>query len=298
MSTRSRAFVSPRDLAAAVDVSESSLKRWADAGRLQVVRTAGGHRRIPLAEAVRFVREARLALVDPGRLGLPDLGTITPGDALPTIESLVELFGRHQGREVERVLLRAYLAGVGVAELADGPIRGSMEHVGRLYEDGPEGIAVEHGAVDACIGGLSAIRQLLIPPSDAPVAAGGAVVGDPYILPTLSVAMVLEEAGFRAINVGPNTPIDALDAVVRREGAMLVWRSFGIELGRRAVEHEVEAIESLVERTGCDAVLGGRAWSLGPSGPSKLSFFSSLRELSGYARGLLGAAPKAALGVG
>ena len=47
-------FLSPRQLAVAIGVSESSLKRWADDGRLAVERTAGGHRRIPLPEAVRW----------------------------------------------------------------------------------------------------------------------------------------------------------------------------------------------------------------------------------------------------
>jgi MerR family transcriptional regulator, light-induced transcriptional regulator len=48
--------LSPKALAAAIGVSESSLKRWADEGRLAAERTAGGHRRIAVAEAVRFVR--------------------------------------------------------------------------------------------------------------------------------------------------------------------------------------------------------------------------------------------------
>ena len=41
-------MLSPRELAEAVGVSESSLKRWADRGRVHVHRTEGGHRRIPV----------------------------------------------------------------------------------------------------------------------------------------------------------------------------------------------------------------------------------------------------------
>ena len=51
-------LLSPRELAQAIGVSESSLKRWADAGQIRVARTAGGHRRISIADAVRFIREA------------------------------------------------------------------------------------------------------------------------------------------------------------------------------------------------------------------------------------------------
>ena len=63
-------LLSPKDLARATGVSESSLKRWADSGRLECTRTAGGHRRIPLAEAVRFIRESSISVVDPSMLGI------------------------------------------------------------------------------------------------------------------------------------------------------------------------------------------------------------------------------------
>ena len=65
-----KSLLSPRDLADAIGVSESSLKRWADAGKIQVSRTDGGHRRIPLAEAVRFIRATGAQVVRPDILGI------------------------------------------------------------------------------------------------------------------------------------------------------------------------------------------------------------------------------------
>ena len=47
-------LLSPREVAVALGVSESSVKRWVDLGELAALRTAGGHRRITRAEAVRF----------------------------------------------------------------------------------------------------------------------------------------------------------------------------------------------------------------------------------------------------
>ena len=58
-----RHVLSPKELAQAIGVSESSLKRWADEGLLRATRTAGGHRRIPLAEAIRFLRDTQATLV-------------------------------------------------------------------------------------------------------------------------------------------------------------------------------------------------------------------------------------------
>src|SRR5690242_3719305 len=57
--------LSPRDLADALGVSESSLKRWVDAGKLAAFRTEGGHRRIAVSEALRFIRETGAPVARP-----------------------------------------------------------------------------------------------------------------------------------------------------------------------------------------------------------------------------------------
>lgn len=284
-----RTHISPRDLAAAVDVSESSLKRWADSGRLKVVRTAGGHRRIPISEAIRFVREAGMRVVDPGRIGLPNVGPTDPGIEAPREEDLEALFRAHRGRDAATLLVRAFLGGVPVAQLCDGPIRGALQRIGRLYETDDEGIAIEHGAVDACIQGLNTIRQTLAPgPENAPVAVGGAASGDPYILPSLSVAAVLEEVGFRAINTGPHTPLEALRGTVRREGAAIVWRSYSIRPSARELANERALLAELEAENGCEIVLGGRyARLLSGQEGGRIQSFGTLLELSGFARAAL-----------
>ena len=64
-------LLSPKQVAAAIGASESSLKRWCDQGLLTTVKTAGGHRRIPVQEALRFVREQNHAVVEPRILAMP-----------------------------------------------------------------------------------------------------------------------------------------------------------------------------------------------------------------------------------
>lgn len=68
--------LSTRELAEAIGVSESSIKRWADDGTVRAVRTIGGHRRIPFEEAIRFVRASNLRLVKPEVLGLHDVSSV------------------------------------------------------------------------------------------------------------------------------------------------------------------------------------------------------------------------------
>ena len=69
-------LLTPKDLADAIGASESSLRRWVDSGRVKMSRTAGGHRRIPLAEAIRFIRETHATVVRPDLLGLGDVASL------------------------------------------------------------------------------------------------------------------------------------------------------------------------------------------------------------------------------
>ena len=64
-------LLSPKQVAHAIGASESSLKRWCDQGLLTTVKTAGGHRRIPVQEVLRFVREQNHAVVEPHILSMP-----------------------------------------------------------------------------------------------------------------------------------------------------------------------------------------------------------------------------------
>lgn len=76
--------ISPKDLARAIGVSESSMKRWTDEGLIAAVRTAGGHRRIPIAEAIRFIRSMHATVVRPDLLGISDLAVV-PSEFIESI---------------------------------------------------------------------------------------------------------------------------------------------------------------------------------------------------------------------
>jgi hypothetical protein len=196
-------FLTPRDLALAVGASESSLKRWVDEGSIVASRTAGGHRRIALAEAVRFIRESRLHVVRPALLGLDEVPLVPAGEP-PATETLTAAMCSGAGHEIHALLVSAFLGGASIAALCDGPIRTALATVGELWRHGPDGIALEHQAVAACSQALATMRQTLPElRADAPTALGGAIGGDPYLLPSLGASIVLHEVGYRAINLGP-----------------------------------------------------------------------------------------------
>ena len=67
-------LLSPAEFAEAIGVSESSVRRMADSGELRIFKTKGGHRKIPLDEAIRYTRDQSLTFVRPEILGSKSAG--------------------------------------------------------------------------------------------------------------------------------------------------------------------------------------------------------------------------------
>lgn len=286
-------FLSPRDLANAVGASESSLKRWVDEGVITAIKTAGGHRRISVPEAVRFIRGQRSDLIHPELLGVPDLGAWkgpAPQSGDEQTAALMALLQKGDERAARALIARMYLDGVSIAEIVDGPISTAMHEFGKLWKTDERGIYLEHRATDICISGVNYLRSLLMGADDAPAAVGGAPAGDPYILPSLMAAATLEDTGFRAMNLGGDMPTDSLLRAANDTNAVLVWLSISSVRGRAALEQSINELASALDAAGRTLALGGRALnalSL-PSGPH-VFVGKSMQELSGFATALRGA---------
>jgi len=285
-------YLSPKQLGQAIGVSESSLKRWIDDGLIAVTRTTGGHRRIELAEAVRFVRQRGYTIADMGALGLTAADDETGrADAAQRAERFHELLINGQDKEFTASLTRLYLDGHTLAELIDGPIREAMKRIGELWHNDPDGIGIEHRATDICIRALSYLHTLLkTPPADAPLAIGGAPPADMHLISSLCISLVLAEQGWREANLGANTPWEQLERAAKREKASLVWVTMTNEPGTDYESHLRSLAQSLAE-VPCQLVVGGRQLSE-PIQRIYLENFHAARsmaELVSFSRGLLAA---------
>ncbi len=256
-------LLSPKELARATGVSESSLKRWADSGRLECARTAGGHRRIPLAEAVRFIRESSISVLDPSMLGIT-----MQSQPSPSSEDSNEYFSElvSSGREEEAIgyLSHEYLSGKSFASLCDGPVRHCLEEVGHAWaisSDGQEKnlrIAEEHRSVDIILQALQQLRRMVQSPETAPVAIGGAPPGDPYLVPSLCAALSLLGDGWRTANLGPSSPFEVLRTAAVRAKAKLVWVSISVESGEANIRQGLEMLSETMLGMNGSVVVGGR----------------------------------------
>lgn len=222
----SETLVSPKQVARAVGVSESSLKRWCDRGLIPTVKTAGGHRRMPISGVMKFLRSTGQTLVRPEELGLPSAS----GEAKRAIGEASGDIARAlvDGNEAvaRRIVTDLYVAGHSATELCDRVLAPAFEQVGKEWECGAAEVYQERGACESCERILNELRGLIAPTEEtAPIACGATLGGDYYTLPTRMVELTLREAGWRATSLGSNLPAATLAAAIRSVRPRLFWIS-------------------------------------------------------------------------
>ncbi len=278
--------LSPKQLAAAIGVSESTMKRWADNGLIQIIRTQGGHRRIPLKECVKLVREKNLGVINPELLGLHKSfsNKKTPDLAEYTYQKLLD----GEGQQCKNALIQAYLQGQTLAHLFDSVIRPAMARLGQLWSHDLDGIATEHYATQICIETLIQLRSYLPAPEESHhLALGGSLSGDPYIMPSLMTATIFEQEGFHSKNFGANTPLQLLINKGINEKAHAVWASVSYNPKPKILTRDLLNAANQLSAHGIYLILGGQSLDKKHyANHNYLCYMESMAELAGFVKGI------------
>jgi excisionase family DNA binding protein len=252
-------LLSPKQVARAIDVSESSLKRWCDKGLLPTVRTAGGHRRLQISSVLEFLRQSGRPIVRPELLGLPS----STGAGERTTSRAAEQFSaallRGDEQAARRIVFDLHLAGRTAWEICDEVMARGMHDVGDRWQCGEAQVYEEHRACEICVRLLSELRELLPEAAaDAPLAIGGSWAGDPYRLPTTMVEITLREAGWNAQSFGPSLPAETLQAAVEQSKPRLLWISVSTLECEEEFLVEYDKLFAVAMSTGTAVAIGGR----------------------------------------
>lgn len=280
--------LSPRQVAEAIGVSASSLKRWCDRGDLETTKTAGGHRRIPLAAVVRFLRERGYDAKRPDLLGLPAGAKLDARSTDEVLPQVVEALAEGDEARLGALFTGLYLANRSLASIADQFLQPAFAEIGRRWEAGELEVYREHRAVVIARNALSQLRALMpAAAADAPLAVSATLEGDPYLLPISVIELVLREVGWRSIVLGPNHPRETLCAALRELRPRLVCINVSFIPDREQLQADVAAIYSLATQLGIAvAIGGGRIDDELRRGLACTAHCASMAELASLARGL------------
>lgn len=253
-------LLSPRQVAKAIGVSESSLKRWCDRGLISTERTAGGHRRMRLGDVLAYLRQSDHKLVEPSVLGLAS----AKGSGERVLSRASDQFADAllNGNEdaAMQVVYDLFLAHVKVSEIIDVVVTGAFRGIGAGWECGEVDIYEERRGCQICERVLHSVASALPKPfEDAPIAIGGAVSGDQYTLPSASVELVLRDLGWRATSLGNDLPFASLQKAVTDAQPRLFWVSTSYIEDEEAYIAGINALYDFTASRGVALLLGGRA---------------------------------------
>lgn len=281
-------YLSTLQTAEALGVSVSTVKRWVDEGVLPAHRTAGGHRKLLRAEVLALARQGDLPRGDLAALH-PVSATDPPVDLEAAAVGLGKALVDGQGAEVSAIIRHTYNSGVAVESIADRVIAPAMAKVGHDWETARIDVWQEHRGTQLCAAALFDLKNELEARAERnrPVAVGAAPEGDPYLLPTLLAQHVLLDAGWEAVNLGPNTPLPSLTKSLKELRPRLLWLSVSYLESNAAFIEAYRELYRVAERQGVAVAIGGQA--LGGSIRSAIPYTThgdGLSHLGAFARTL------------
>ncbi len=292
--SRSRTFT-PKEIAAAIGSSESSVKRWIDQGRLHAAKTAGGHRRVPLVEVVKFLRDAGHALVDPEALGLTAADGLDLADPGAVRAAYLAALETGDERTTTGLVTHLHLLDRRTADVCDDPIRLAYQTIrSRCDHPSDECVVLHRGFADT-LRALQRLRQLTdVPPPDAPAALLGDVGYEIDGLPTHLAELVLTSLGVRCTQLGVNVPDEVLFGAIDRLSPAFLWLSAGggEQANRPAVRATVAEAVRMCAARGVRVVLCGDALpprsELDRLDGAEPTLVRSMAELAAFTAGVVG----------
>jgi excisionase family DNA binding protein len=284
---------SPASLAEILGVSESTVKRWVDRDLLRGEKTAGGHRKIALADVVAFLRTGGRAVPALETLGLLARRNPRRASAL-TPEQLAGLLVQGDTDTARAFVLAQFTGGRLVEEILDRLVGPALADIGERWARAEVDVYEEHLATQRCWRILTELRQLMpAPPDTAPLALGGAPEGDPYVIPTCMAELTLREMRWRTLNLGANVPASSLRTAIERHRPRLVWISITSTAVAPAFFGGYPAAYEAAERGGAAVILGGQGLTPVLQREALATAFGSrLAHLKALAQALAGSGPE------
>ncbi len=215
-------YITTREVADLLSVTDTTIKRWTNSGQLKCVKTLGGHRKYLLSEVENFARDNNIAVTGvttPLRKDeMEKLGFAVYSKNLNlAADTIMEeaLQGDREG--VFQSLMYLVKNRQKLADIIDNVIRPAMEKIGYLWETKKLGIEGEHLASDTIKTALS--RLVVYLPHQKPKKTKvllACAEGENHDLGLQSLAYELELEGYRIHYLGAATPFRSLISDVKK----------------------------------------------------------------------------------
>ena len=247
-------------MALGIGVSEATIKRWCDQGKLETLRTEGGHRRIPMHAVLSFLKKGGHKLINPEVLNLPLHTGKSDASLRRVTEDMVKALSEGNLPGFRRLVYNLVLANRTLVEICDNAIAPAFIEIGERWHENELGIYQERRACQICAQVIFDLQQTLPPTKpNAPLAIGGTFSSDQYELATLMVELCLMEAGWNAKNLGCNLPPETYLKAIKDLKPNLIWFSVNHPKSEESFLNDYRHIYDQTKDSGVPIAVGGQA---------------------------------------
>jgi len=243
-------------------VAPSTIKRWADDGRLASTRTLGGHRRFERADLARLVSEQR---------GSPAKH--------PIADAWIEVLVAGHRHDIDARLLEARWRLGSWGRVAD-ELGAVLAELGARWVAGTLSIAHEHVASDALRRALARMGDTFPTHPDGPCCVLACAEGDEHTLGLALVELCARELGWTPLWLGRRTPSDAiLEVLEDLDVGVVALSASAVSTDAPRLAAVAAEVGAGCRKHGADLVLGGSgAWPEPPDYGVRLRSVSAISE--------------------
>ncbi len=258
--------LSTAEVANLFSVTETTVKRWADEGRLLCQKTPGGHRKFGMKDVIQFAEE--FGFSPTGILSFSETDEVSRKLELAVLrrdfnlmaQSFVEKALTPQQTDLYEFLSYLYQHHISLTDIYDSVIRPGMKQIGELWQEGKISVAHEHQAAAETINAIIRLQSELRVRKTTTLSALCACPEDEqHDIGLRCIASVLRVEGWTVHYLGSRTPMEAIGELCKELQPSLVCLSTMMEVNAKAMIDELGKLRRILHARKAKLVFGGGA---------------------------------------
>ncbi len=270
-------LLTPKMAAEMLGISESTVRRLCDSGKLEFHKTGGSHRRITFEALRDYAEKSNISIRYDKTIAAGGGGRVVGGPII--VKRFLQHAKENQSVELFEAVRDLYRREWSIAKILDEVVGPVLFEIGRQWHAQETTVEEEHRVTAICMQVVSYLRFLLPKASDKKnVVVTGALENDPYLIPTTMVEVSFLDAGYTVIPLGANCPAEHIATTIERERPSLV--AISVTAHSKNLKEQLQILRNAMSESALLAVGGFAA-----EGPNlEVDFYgTSLQKLTEFA---------------
>lgn len=257
--------LSTKEVASLLNITETTVKRWSEAGKLPCTKTLGGHRKFYINDILKFAEENSFPItgVIPPPLSSKQLKNLEFGVYTKNYQLVADIFKIEalQGDKagLENLLLYLYRNHVQFTTIIDEVLHPALARIGELWQEKTIDVDQEHLSSTAVKEALIRLGSILFHKNPNGLNAICACVeGELHDIGIIAISYALEIEGFQVTSLGIDTPFKSLKTYIQKHKPKLVCLSAtSPEIPKSKFKEAVREIAELTHSYNGKIICGG-----------------------------------------